>query len=68
MNSTIQIFGAVVMGVVLLALSFIPFVFMAREKATEDELIKFFSGCHAINKDTIQCHVPEEWDVIKERK
>lgn len=68
MTNTIQIFGAVVIAVVLLTLSFIPFVFMAREEATQEELIKFFSGCHAINKDTIQCHVPEEWDVIKERK
>lgn len=68
MNNVTQTIGAVVIAVVLFALAFLPFLFMAREEATKDELIKFFSGCHAINKDTIQCHVPEEWNVIKEKK
>lgn len=55
----------------IIALSFIVYTGMSvyvRDQVTKDELVKFFSGCHAINKDTIQCHVPEEWDVIKERK
>lgn len=40
--------------------------FMIREMKYMYETEQFFSGCKAISQEEIQCHVPREWNVIKE--
>jgi len=41
-------------------------IFMKREMTYMYEIEQFFSGCKAVSQEEIQCHVPREWNVIKE--
>lgn len=43
-------------------------VFIKREMTYMLEIEKFFSGCKAVSRDKIECHVPVEWNVIGEKK
>jgi uncharacterized membrane protein len=42
-------------------------VFMVREMKYMYETEQFFSGCKAISREEIQCHVPREWNITKEK-